>query len=44
MCLPTDTAVKDNFLFFSFFLKELGKLGIVIQAYSPGFRESGVQV
>lgn len=43
MCLPTDTAVKDNFLFF-FFLKELGKLGIVIQAYSPGFQESGVQV
>lgn len=42
MCLPTDTAVKGNFLFF--FLKEQGKLGIVMQAYSPGFRGSGVQV
>lgn len=40
MCLPTDTAVKGDFLFF-FFLKEQGKLGIVMQAYSPGFRGSG---
>lgn len=37
MCLPTDTAVKDNFLFFFFFffLKEQGKLGISYRLTVP---------